>query len=224
MKKSKLNILLISAALFIYHYSTAFSSYDDRYDYSYISATGALAFRNDKETFLDSTKTGNEFKNKMGGGASLAIGQTLGCWRAELEGLFITSKTKDFTDFFNGTETGVNQSLKGHMRNYAIMANLYYDLPVYQCLSFYLGGGIGASFNQIKMGKITDKNALFAWQLLAGVTYDINNRWAITAGYRLFATTKPKMTIFDNQNKLKKVSCSKMPIINSFEIGLRYKF
>lgn len=148
--------------------------------------------------------------------------------------------TKD--DFTPKTAQGYKDALiadsKGidaYTRDFAIMANLYYDIPVCDCFSVYLGAGAGVSFNEIAIadkiidtaGKVTSsdhsfttvKNTLFAWQVMTGVAYDLSEDWTLTLGYRLFATAKPKY-----QTGTETIKAKKMPLSHNFEIGLRYKF
>ena len=63
--------------------------------------------------------------------------------------------------------------------------------------------------------KVETGKCVFAWQVLAGVAYDINENWTVEAGYRLFGTSKVKA------GKNVKI---KTPLQNSLELGLRYNF
>lgn len=247
MKRIGTKIIAIAALTFVGMSAVLANTGEDRW---YIAGTGALVFKNENE-FLDQKKNGGEYKQKLGWGTSVAIGRTMGCWRAELEAAYRRNKLKDFALI----EDGVNLSksadatlkkkstdaaaglLKGdaYTRDLALMANLYYDIPVCNCFSIYLGAGAGVSFNEFAVkeqftdatGKVTYsdhqfdsiKNTLFAWQVMTGVAYDLTPNWTLTLGYRLFATTKPK---FQNENMT--VKARKIPLSHSVELGLRYKF
>ena len=84
--------------------------------------------------------------------------------------------------------------------------------------SLYLGLGLGAAKVAIndKAADMEDvSKTVFAWQVMAGVAYDINENWTVEAGYRLFNTSKVKVA-----NGVK----AKMPFASSLELGLRYNF
>ncbi|MGX8716917.1 MAG: outer membrane protein, partial [bacterium] len=84
----------------------------------------------------------------------------------------------------------------------------------------YVGAGIGLSYLKADFGEVDvlggSKSVYnLAWQVMAGVAYDINENWTVEAGYRLFNTSKVKMA---EGNKVK------MPFASSLELGLRYNF
>ena len=107
----------------------------------------------------------------------------------------------------------------------AAMINAYYDYALTDECSLYLGLGLGADKVSLKNNGSDDvadgiRNAegskiVFAWQVMAGVAYDINENWTVEAGYRLFNTAKAK---FDGTNKIK------APFASSLELGVRYNF
>ena len=96
---------------------------------------------------------------------------------------------------------------RGSMRNYAIMTNALYDLPVDFPLRPYVGVGVGAAdytpyhIRGDGMPYFTSgpgagtPNATyiggpdswgFAWQVMGGVSYDVTDNIALTAEYRYF--------------------------------------
>lgn len=100
------------------------------------------------------------------------------------------------------------------------MVNAYYDYALTDECSLYLGLGLGAAkVNFVnKNTKVESGKTVFAWQVMAGVAYDINENWTVEAGYRLFNTSKVKTTFNAQTGKLK------MPFASSLELGLRYNF
>lgn len=229
MKKNGIKMIAI-AALSLIGISSAFAFIGEE-DRWYIAGTGALVFKNKNKAFVDANN-GMENKYKLGWGTSVAVGRTIDCWRAEVELAYRRNKVKDYNVVENGTKNPVKAG--AYSRDIAIMANVYYDLPVCNCLSVYIGAGAGVSFNEFAVeqdvgqgGNVSyshrlyasQKNTLFAWQVMTGVAYDLSENWAITLGYRLFATMKPKYQL-DN----KVVKAKKIPFSNNIELGLRYKF
>ena len=115
------------------------------------------------------------------------------------------------------------------------MINAYYDYALTDECSLYLGLGLGVarvSCKTTKVEAVAGANAVngyntfaidsrecsktvFAWQVMAGVAYDINENWTVEAGYRLFNTAKVK---FDGKNSIK------APFASSLDLGLRYNF
>lgn len=98
------------------------------------------------------------------------------------------------------------------------MINVYYDYALTDECSLYLGLGAGiakVSFVTKNANKVETGKTVFAWQAMAGVSYDINENWTVIAGYRLFNTAKIKLA---ENNKVK------MPFASSLELGLQYNF
>ena len=117
------------------------------------------------------------------------------------------------------------------------MINVYYDYALSDTCSLYLGAGLGvarvackttavaavdagadgyaADYNGQGIPSAEYSKTVFAWQVMAGVAYDINENWTVEAGYRLFNTAKVK---FDGKNSIK------TPFASSLDLGLRYNF
>ena len=115
------------------------------------------------------------------------------------------------------------------------MINAYYDYALTDECSLYLGLGLGVArvackttkvdavagagadngFNNFNIPSHEYSKTVFAWQVMAGVAYDINENWTVEAGYRLFNTAKVK---FDGKNSIK------APFASSLDLGLRYNF
>lgn len=232
MKKLILSIIFAGSALI-----GAQAAYNQDNDW-YVQANGAYGWHNDsKYSFINDKgeKAKGKEKQKSGFGGSLAVGHIFDCWRLELEGSHRTSSSKN----------------KYYTSNTSLMVNGYYDIPVTEDFSFYLGAGLGiSSVNGKKLskdttpagqtisqtiqsmtiaGKVTQLaqsgssrhlDTVGAGQLMAGVSYAIDENWDLVAGYRLFVTTRPTLAKIDGQ----KIKLSKMPISNNVEIGLRFKF
>ncbi|KQZ32996.1 hypothetical protein ASD50_12875 [Mesorhizobium sp. Root552] len=71
-----------------------------------------------------------------------------------------------------------------------LLANVWIDIPLNMALKPYVGGGAGVAWLEpdwtdgFSPYGHHDGGVSFAWQLGAGVQYDLGNGWAIDAGYR----------------------------------------
>ncbi len=163
-------------------------------------------------------------KQKAGYGVSVAAGYALDAWRFELEGAYRRAKIKTVKS------EGDVIAGKGHFEAFSAMGNVCYDIPVADAFSFYVGAGLGYGRIKMKTDKSSDlsNERLFnghanmvAYQLLAGVSYLINENWSASLGYRFFSTFgKPKFKSESDGVKIK----TKLPFVHSFELGVRYTF
>ncbi len=101
----------------------------------------------------------------------------------------------------------------------SFMVNWYYDFPVVNLpVSPYLGLGIGGA---IVTGDITvlgdDSDLAFAYQIMAGIGFEINPSTTLTAGYRFFLTEDPEVQIFGTDVEFTVES-------HEFNVGARFMF
>ena len=156
----------------------------------------------------------DSIKYKNGFNGAVEFGVAYDAWRLGLEVSYKQNKIKDSTN----ARYAAADYKDGKYLSLAAMINAYYDYALTDECSLYLGLGLGADKVSLK-GKAADAKELskvvFAWQVMAGVAYDINENWTVEAGYRLFNTMKAK---FDGTNKVK------APFASSLELGVRYNF
>jgi opacity protein-like surface antigen len=91
------------------------------------------------------------------------------------------------------TATGVGPS-HGDVDALVGLVNGYYDFTSYAGFTPYIGGGIGFSSNHISPTGVavgpsggslnSDTSSQFAWQVGAGVSYNLSQNWALDIGYR----------------------------------------
>jgi opacity protein-like surface antigen len=96
---------------------------------------------------------------------------------------------------------------KMNLKKYSAMANVYFDYLTCTPWTPYVGAGLGYAW--LKDSGITNKSVYnLAWQAMAGIAYDINNRWTVDAGYRYadlgrirknFGDHKVKTTVRDHE-------------------------
>ena len=73
-----------------------------------------------------------------------------------------------------------------HFRLYkhSVMANAYFDYLTCTPWTPYVGAGIGSAYLKADNGSHAKSVYNLAWQVMAGLTYDINSHWTLDAGYR----------------------------------------
>ncbi len=76
------------------------------------------------------------------------------------------------------------------------MGNGYFDSPTNSPLRPYLGAGLGFAVAGVEEENIfgatsTDTDLVAAFQLMAGLGFEISPRATLTFGYRYFTTTDP---------------------------------
>ena len=73
-----------------------------------------------------------------------------------------------------------------HFRLYkhSFMANAYFDYLTCTPWTPYIGAGMGVSYLKADNGEYARSGYRLAWQVMGGVTYDINSNWALDLGYR----------------------------------------
>jgi opacity protein-like surface antigen len=93
------------------------------------------------------------------------------------------SGTFNFRDTF--TTSNAFASGSGSISTFALMANVWYDIGTGSGLTPYLGGGIGYADHEVEHGEVINgTGGSFAWQLGAGVNFDIGERTKFGIGYR----------------------------------------
>ncbi len=87
---------------------------------------------------------------------------------------------------------------RADFRSYSALVSLYLDLMTARRFSPYGGFGIGLAHNKLEEVRITNpdgsllgtiggkEKSNYAWQLCAGGTFQISNRWLLDFGYHFF--------------------------------------
>lgn len=97
---------------------------------------------------------------------------------------------------------------RGDVSAIAFMANVYYDIDIDQPVTPYIGVGIGAavvSANDVALAtappsipglQLTDDDdTVFAYQVIAGIGYDVTENLTLTLEYRFFGTQDAELDI-----------------------------
>lgn len=182
----------------------------------YGSLKGGATWQDD-QSYDGAGLTGVETKFDRGRIGTAAIGVRSGPMRYELEGVHSESDVKS-QNAGGGSVTGGGKS-----RLTAGMANVYVDLGTYVGVKPYIGGGAG--YGRVKVDNYTvggvtavnGKDDVLAYQGMAGVSYDITPKLAVTGEYRYVGTNDATV---DGPFGPSKVSYDS----NNVLVGLRYTF
>jgi len=104
---------------------------------------------------------------------------------------------------------------EGDLTTQSLMVNAYYDLATSSPWSPFVGAGIGWAKVDLDTPALPlgDNDDVFAYQLMAGVSYAIDDQWSIDGQYRFFGTQDATIQGADfSMNS------------NDLMIGLRYNF
>lgn len=171
-----------------------------RTDAWYVSAHGGADFGT-KTKVKEGAANGTELKYKTGFNVGAAVGHSFDDFRFELELGYRNLKAKELNPVAAGVAGAKITNLSGGLSIFSLMGNVYYDLPVMDQLDFYFGAGLGmanvrANIERKDTGAKFDGNAnVFAYQVMAGPAYRINDQWTVSLGYRFFGYTNPKLKV-----------------------------
>lgn len=106
----------------------------------------------------------------------------LGKYRVEAE----LSYTENDGD--SGSALGVTLPINGNVEQLGIMANFYWDFIPGGSLRPYIGVGLGAVDTEVDVTvggiNVTGSETEVAYQGMLGLTYHMNQNWALDVGYR----------------------------------------
>lgn len=125
---------------------------------------------------------------------------------------------------WNDAETVGGSSGAGDTTAISGMVNVLYDFAIGDAFSPYVGAGLGAAqiedsgVASINGSSISDDDTVFAYQAMAGLSYDLGNFWSLTADYRYFASDDVSLTTASS------VAVEQEYASHSLLIGLRFDF
>jgi OmpA-OmpF porin, OOP family len=123
-------------------------------------------------------------------------------WRIELE-LGYRDNDATLTRFGRSCEEELargfcgNRTYDGDMTEYTAMINVIYDVPLTDKLDLNLGLGAGVDYVQLDLSRngrtLTDESdTRFAFQAIAGLTYQITKRLDLSLTYRYLNVSEPE--------------------------------
>lgn len=145
--------------------------------------------------------------NKELFGTHIAYGVQAGYVRGELE----LNNSRDIKrNYIDGLD---------HFRLYkhSVMANAYFDYLTCTPWTPYVGAGIGSAYLKADNGEQAKSVYNLAWQVMAGLTYDINSNWTLDAGYRYADLGRIRKNYGDSVTKLTARD-------HEIMLGVRYTF
>ena len=139
----------------------------------YVSGKLSYDFNSVKVNVAGAEGIDRNHVNKTEIGTHVAYGLQAGYVRGELE----LNNSRDIKR--NGPD-------EGHFRLYkhSVMANAYFDYLTCTPWTPYVGAGIGSAYLKADYGVVAKSVYNLAWQVMAGVAYDLNSNWTLDAGYR----------------------------------------
>lgn len=195
----------------------------------YVGILGGAEFLRDADNTGSGVTLTSQFKT--GYNVGLVAGEDLGNnWRFEGEFDYRRSdldklRVTDATALGLGAYNGATASAAGHVRVMDLMANGWYDFPLGGGLTPYIGGGLGvANIKLTDVGVegqpafVNDSGNFLAYQLGAGVGYDITASTTVSLDYRYFGAANPTFTAVDGTSFDSEASG------NNVDLSLRYRF
>lgn len=116
-------------------------------------------------------------------GTHVAYGVRAGYVRGEVE----LNNSRDVKrNWLEGSADNGDQLMMNHFRLYkhSFMANAYFDYLTCTPWTPYVGAGIGLSHLKVDFGEEGKSTNNLAWQVMAGIAYDVTSNWTVDAGYR----------------------------------------
>ncbi len=93
-----------------------------------------------------------------------------------------------------------SRSYSGDMTEYTAMVNVIYDVPLTEKLDLNIGLGAGVDYVQLDLSRsngnsyVDDSDTRFAFQAIAGLTYQITKRLDFTLTYRYLNVSEPEFS------------------------------
>ena len=190
----------------------------------YLAPKFLMSIQNNYPTMeADSLSAGENYSQFTLGGA-LALGYDFNSQfgvpvRAEVEYALRGNSEKSWN-------YGRGMDFKGAWNASTLFLNLYYDFRNSTAFTPYVGAGLGMAFNYANYtfsspgyhGNFDEHSTNFAWNVGAGVAYDITDSLAVDQGYRYVNLGYYEVDLPDGA-KLKNQPCN-----HEFMLGLRYTF
>ncbi|MEP3276979.1 MAG: outer membrane protein [Stappiaceae bacterium] len=117
---------------------------------------------------------------------------------------------------------------------WSFMLNGYVDLLTWNKITPYVGAGLGVSIVSTSDVQFVnpdgsrgsydgDSQANFAWALMAGAAYEVNQNWSIDAGYRYFNIGDAKTEVVPAGNGNSRINYEDIQA-HELRVGVRYNF
>ncbi len=204
------------------------------FDGWYVSLEGGASWIDDLHFVEQATSLGvvtHYHPGTAGGDAGWAVLATVGYgfaqhWRVELEGGYRHNDLPNFSSFYlNSTTTRAPTVFQtdDEIREFSLMANALYELPLTEKLSLAIGAGAGADHADYDSLNGEDRTWSLAYQGIAGLNYDIGARTQLFMRYRYLHVADPE---FKTDLEGSHTCCYNFDDIekHTVTVGLRYNF
>ena len=162
------------------------------------SAQGYIGIMGGVNIVQDTEIAGIDLDFDEGGAFSLVGGyQVSSNFRVEGE---LAGRSNDLSDFSGAVTSG------------AFLLNGFFDIPTGSGITPYFGGGVGVANVELDSGD-DDDDTVAAFQLGAGIGFDVSQNLILSLDYRFFATEDPEFFGAEYEYRNHTVLA-----------GLRYKF
>ncbi len=164
---------------------------------------------------------GAKVEEEIGYEINFSIGLKVECWRLALQAHYERYENDNYE-----AQNGRKVDDKGDLSTVALFLNVFRDIPLYDCLAWYLGAGLGIGSHHLRLqnniaGYTENSDTEFTWQLMTGFVYDINPCWAVTLNYSWINMLKPSgPTTSTTASK----TLNSAPFSNNVDLGIRLKF
>lgn len=175
----------------------------------YVSGKVSYDFNSVKVRDNDGTGVNTNHMNKNLFGTHVAYGVRAGYVRGEVE--LNNSRDIKRNEWDDGEVS--------HFRLYkhSVMANAYFDYLTCTPWTPYIGAGLGTSYLKVDGGDEAKSVYNLAWQVMAGLTYDVTSHWTLDLGYRYADLGRVRKNYGDG---VAKVNARDHEIL----FGVRYEF
>lgn len=213
MKKYQIATIALAAALVLPGMAQAYPKQG-----WYVGIGGGVGFQQDSDATVAGVTDKIEFD--PGFVVSGAVGYGFeNQLRPELEISYRRNNVDQVSGPFSGAKSGNFNAI-------GFLGNLFYDFDTRTGLTPYLGVGAGGAFvgadnaGTVASTSLDTQELTFAYQGIAGLAYELSERWDVTADYRYFRTLEPEF-----KTRVGAVASQDVLYGNhSFLMGLRYVF
>lgn len=192
----------------------------------YVSVFGGLSLAKDEDgSFIDASSSTVYFDLDLDNGftAGIAVGAQFNEWlRGEVE---FSGNWHDVEGFVGSSADPTTTAVEGDESALFALANLWLDVPVGEFFRPYVGGGVGFGRLNVELettlgsSLVDDSDWGFAWQVGAGVAFDISSNMAIDVGYRFKSIENADIEVDDDAEDIEKDYRS-----HNILLGLRFGF
>ena len=172
-------------------------------------------------------------------GVAFAFGYKYRTWRFELEAAYRASSVEGYMyvdrEPFRPTLRLRQGAASGTIQDTALLFNAYYDFPTGRIWRPFVGGGMGVSHLALRdfqrpdtdTGHLrsSDWDLVLAYQLMAGLLFELHPATDLTIGYRYFGSENIDWQVHDpvRADRTETIKYTGTNV-HLFEVGLHFRF